>query len=100
MRPIARPESWRGRVGRTLGFYGRRDDDALAAPGTANRRASELRVKGKAMQCPMCANNTFWRREGKLQTTGMTLLGLDAFNASAVCHVCSDCGYILWFVPS
>jgi hypothetical protein len=48
----------------------------------------------------MCANDTFWRREGKLQTTGMTLFGLDAFNASAVCHVCTGCGYIMWFLPS
>ena len=51
------------------------------------------------MHCPMCENDMFWRREGKLQTTGMTLLGVDAFNASAVCHVCTECGHILWFLP-
>ena len=98
MRPIARPESWLRRVGRTLGFFGRPDDEFVAGPG-AGRRASELLVAGAAVHCPMCAGDTFWQREGKLQTTGMTLFGLDAFNASAVCHVCTRCGYILWFLP-
>lgn len=99
MRPLAHRESWARRVGRVLGFFGRPDDDVLAGPG-AGKRPSELHVRGRAVQCPICATSTFWRREGKLQTTGMTLFGLDAFNASAVCHVCTHCGYILWFLPS
>ena len=60
----------------------------------------ELRVKGNLVACPICTNDKFRRREGKLQTTGMTFLGLDAFNTSAVCHVCTSCGHILWFLPS
>ena len=54
---------------------------------------------GRAVVCPICSNPTFTQREGKIQTTGATLLGFDAFNASATCCVCTQCGHILWFLP-
>ena len=99
MEPFARQESSLRRLGRRLGFVGRPGDDSVAGLLGVRRRPSELHVKGRAVSCPICANTQFWQREGKLQTTGMTFIGLDAFNASAVCHVCSSCGHILWFLP-
>jgi hypothetical protein len=99
MRPLARPESSLRRLGRHLGFIGRPGEDVVVRPGRGGRSGSALRVQGRAVSCPICGNNRFQAREGKLQTTAMTLFGLDMFNASAVCHVCTDCGHILWFLP-
>ena len=99
MRPLAQREPFFRRAARVLGFYGRPQDDVVLIPGVTPGRAQELAVNGKVVVCPICANNTFRSREGKLQTTGMTFFGLDAFNASAVCHVCTRCGHILWFLP-
>lgn len=54
---------------------------------------------GTMLRCEICKNQTFYRREGKIQTTAMTFFDLDWANASAECMVCSACGYVHWFLP-
>lgn len=57
-----------------------------------------LMESGKELTCLICGGNRFYKREALLNTPGMTFLKLDWANATANCRVCSDCGYIHWFL--
>lgn len=61
--------------------------------------ASQVEILGTPLRCEICDHDLFFQREGKIQTTGMTLLELDWLNASANCVVCARCGYVHWFLP-
>jgi predicted nucleic-acid-binding Zn-ribbon protein len=52
------------------------------------------------LRCQICQHDRFFQREGKIQTTGMTLFDLDWLNKSANCVVCAQCGYVHWFLPA
>ncbi|GAA3138376.1 hypothetical protein GCM10010466_31650 [Planomonospora alba] len=52
---------------------------------------------GLALQCDTCRNETFEYHRWKLQTTGMTFMGLDWANRDATCFVCTECRRIHWF---
>jgi hypothetical protein len=43
------------------------------------------------MRCVFGNHDCFFQGEGKLQTTGMRLLGLDWLNEKATCVVCAHC---------
>ena len=53
---------------------------------------------GEHLECLVCGGDTFFKREALLNTPGMTFLKLDWANATAQCRVCTDCGYIHWFL--
>jgi len=59
-----------------------------------------LMESGKELTSLICGGNRFYKREALLNTPGMTFLNLDWANASANCCVCSDCGYIHWFLAT
>jgi predicted nucleic-acid-binding Zn-ribbon protein len=56
-------------------------------------------VLGKVLKCQVCGHDEFSKREAQLNTAGMSFVSLDWVNASAVCFVCEQCGYIHWFLP-
>jgi predicted nucleic-acid-binding Zn-ribbon protein len=56
-------------------------------------------VLGKVLKCQVCGHDEFSKREAQLNTAGMSFVNLDWANASAVCFVCEQCGYIHWFLP-
>ena len=56
-------------------------------------------VAGNALKCQVCGHDEFERREGQLNTSGMSFLNLDWLNPTALCFVCDRCGYIHWFLP-
>lgn len=56
-------------------------------------------IKGHELVCPVCGSTDFWERKTKLNTTGMTFLGLDWANADAINYVCDHCSYMFWFHP-
>ena len=64
------------------------------------REPETVQVFGNDLLCEICKHNTFYRREGKIQTTAMTFFDLDWANASATCLVCANCGYVHWFLPT
>lgn len=67
----------------------------------SREEATEYEIlPGQNLRCEICHHGRFYSREGKLQTTGMTLLELDWANASATCLVCEKCGYVHWFLPT
>lgn len=62
--------------------------------------AGPVSILGNAMKCEICNHDSFYQREGKIQTTGMTFFDLDFLNQSANCVVCANCGYVHWFLPT
>jgi len=63
------------------------------------KEPEEVEVCGRIFCCTACGNNRFWRRSAQLNTAFATFLNFDWANRSAHCFICSDCGYIHWFMP-
>jgi hypothetical protein len=57
-------------------------------------------VGPKAFVCLVCAHDQFFDREVLLNTSGMTFLGWDWANASALGLVCARCSYVHEFAGS
>ncbi|MCH0538527.1 hypothetical protein I3F58_02920 [Streptomyces sp. MUM 203J] len=55
-------------------------------------------VSDQQVVCPFCRFDQFWEREIKLNTAGMSFLGLDWANKSATGLVCAQCGRIEMFL--
>src|SRR5688572_15419750 len=51
----------------------------------------------QALRCHVCEGDTFYKREGLLNTTWASFFKLDPLNESAHCVVCEACGYAHWF---
>ncbi|MFI6869222.1 hypothetical protein [Nocardia sp. NPDC050406] len=54
-------------------------------------------LNGQLLTCDTCGHTTFEQRQWKLQTTGMTAMGMDWANRDATCYVCWACRRIHWF---
>jgi predicted nucleic-acid-binding Zn-ribbon protein len=50
------------------------------------------------LSCAVCQGRQFFRRQVKLNTTGMELMGLGWANQSATGITCAACGYLHLFV--
>jgi predicted nucleic-acid-binding Zn-ribbon protein len=55
-------------------------------------------IKDKPLHCLICSNNRFYAREAMLNTAAATFWEFDWANKSGACLVCSECGYIHWFL--
>jgi len=53
---------------------------------------------GMPISCPCCQNNTFKLDFRQLNTSGMSLFGLDWANKSAAILICKRCTHISWFM--
>ena len=51
------------------------------------------------LHCEICKGGLFWHREAQLNTAMATFFNFDWANRTAICYVCSRCGYIHWFLP-
>ena len=60
--------------------------------------SNQLYIRGQQAVCPFCRFDQFTRREIKLNTTGMSLLGLDWADKDAARLVCHQCGHIQMFL--
>jgi uncharacterized protein with PIN domain len=58
-----------------------------------------VEIRGNPLQCLVCNGKLFRRRQAQLNTAVATFFKFDWANASADCVVCSNCGYIHWFMP-
>lgn len=63
-----------------------------------SKKAARTYVSGKQVNCPFCGHDYFFRRDIKLNTTGMSFFGFDWLNQSAKALVCAECGRIEWFL--
>ena len=59
---------------------------------------SQYQVRGIALKCPHCANDTFYFREGLLNTAGMEFLDLGWLDQPSSNYICAVCGRIEWFL--
>ena len=59
----------------------------------------EVFICERKFACQVCGNDRFWRREGQLNTAIASFFEFDWANPSAICIICSECGYIHWFMP-
>lgn len=55
-------------------------------------------IRGKPLRCLVCSHDLFFQREALLNTAGASFMGFDWANKSGTCFVCSECGYIHWFL--
>lgn len=62
-----------------------------------DRSPRRVHVLDRPLRCSACRGETFYAREIKMQTTGMTFFDLDAFNESAEGVVCTRCGFVHLF---
>jgi len=55
---------------------------------------------GHRLVCPVCQNATYHERNTLLHTRMSAFFRMDwATGDTAVNFVCSNCGYIFWFLP-
>lgn len=59
--------------------------------------AKPYKVAGSRLECLICGYDLFQHRQAQLNT--VAIFDLDWANASAMCLVCDQCGYIHWFLP-
>jgi predicted nucleic-acid-binding Zn-ribbon protein len=60
--------------------------------------SSRFEVAGLVVRCPHCGGEEFIEGRAQLNTSGMTLLGLDWANRSAATLACVGCGRVEWFL--
>jgi hypothetical protein len=79
--------------------------ERTSAGGASHQNASMpkpsphlVHVGDHPVHCGFCSFDRFYDREIKLNTTGMTFMGLDFMNASSVGLICGRCGYVMEFV--
>ncbi len=54
--------------------------------------------RGLKLECLICKKKLFWTRTTLMNTSGMSIIGLDWANKSATNYVCDNCGYVHWFL--
>ncbi len=62
-------------------------------------KPKQYEVEGQKLKCVICWNETFHYRKAKLVTGAAAFFDLIEMNKRANCFVCSNCGYIHWFLP-
>ena len=62
--------------------------------------ATRFRVGDIALTCPVCGHDEFDRRSMLINTSGMTLMGMDWLNDSACALVCQKCKRIQLFAET
>jgi hypothetical protein len=70
-----------------MGIFGKEEPEAIE-------------VYGKALRCLVCQNPTFYKRTAQLHGRMLTIFNVEWASPTCECMICSECGYIHWFVPS
>lgn len=58
-----------------------------------------IEIFGRELRCHVCENNEFMKREAQLNTATATMFNVDWANVSGICAICTNCGFIHWFLP-
>lgn len=58
-----------------------------------------IEVLGRELRCHVCANDRFIKREAQLNTAAASFFNFDWTNASGICAICCNCGFIHSFFP-
>ena len=57
-------------------------------------------IAGTQVRCAHCGGQDFDTGKSLLNTTGLSLLGLDWANREATVLICTDCSHIDWFLEA
>jgi predicted nucleic-acid-binding Zn-ribbon protein len=57
-----------------------------------------VEVLGRPLRCLVCQHDTFHRREAQLHGKLATLFNVEWTSPTCDCLVCSNCGYVHWFL--
>jgi hypothetical protein len=60
--------------------------------------AIEVEVDGRKLTCAVCAGQQFHERNSMLNTRLATFFNVDWANKEATNYICTQCGYIFWFL--
>ena len=63
----------------------------------SKNESCEYEIEGEPIKCNHCGQTKFLKGAALLNTAGMTLLGLDWANQTAMTLMCDHCGLIHWF---
>ncbi len=63
----------------------------------SKKEPREYELDEQPIVCSHCQNSRFRKGSALLNTSTMTLLGLDWANRSAITLMCDNCGLIQWF---
>ena len=58
-----------------------------------------LEVLGKPLRCHACSHGLFWQKKAQLHSGVATFFNLEWTSPTCVCVICSQCGYVHWFLP-
>jgi hypothetical protein len=58
-----------------------------------------ITVLGKPLRCQVCKNITFYQRRAQLHAGVATFFNMEWASPTCDCMVCSQCGYVHWFLP-
>ena len=67
--------------------------------GVFKEEPERVDVLGKQLQCHVCGNRGFYKREAQMHTAGMSFMNLEWTQPTCTCAVCSNCGFVHWFFP-
>jgi hypothetical protein len=64
-----------------------------------NNEPEPVSVRGKPLRCLACQHDTFYQRRAQLHSGVATFFNIEWASPSCVCVVCSECGFVHWFLP-
>lgn len=56
-------------------------------------------VHEQPLRCLVCHNGTFYQRRAQLHGPVASFFNLEWTAPTCICVVCSECGYVHWFLP-
>ena len=59
----------------------------------------EVECFGRKLACPVCAQTRFDERQTVLNSRLTEFFGVAWADKKATNYICSQCGYIYWFLP-
>jgi hypothetical protein len=72
----------------------------MALFGNKQAEPETVDIEGRALVCQFCKDDTFWYRKAQLHGPMLSFLDVEWMSPTAMCLICSQCGYVHWFVQS
>lgn len=57
-----------------------------------------MTLREKPFRCQACGHDMFYRRRAQLHSGVATFFGLEWAGSTCTCVICSECGYVHWFL--
>jgi rubrerythrin len=77
-----------------MGFF-----SSLKKESQKSKGPQEYKIKGKPLVCPICGGTHFSTRKTLLTSSSSALMNLQWADQQSDNYICSECGYLFWFMP-